>query len=116
MPGRPLRGNGGLAGSPRWGTCLGRGGRAAAGGGGGGGRAVWTGGPGRPSLPRAGFARPRQAGALLPRFDSLIGEGERSVRLFGSRPSFELYVRPEARRYGYYVLPFLLGEDLVARV
>ena len=61
--------------------------------------------------------RPRKdRGVLLSPFDPVLWDRARVRRLFGFDQVLEIFKPARQRVYGYYCLPVLAGENLVARV
>ena len=72
----------------------------------------------KPAYVLPGMKNPRKAGGttLLSPFDPLVWNRDRAERLFNFHYRIEIYTPEHKRKFGYYVLPFLMGEEIAGRV
>lgn len=70
-----------------------------------------------PALLATGAAIPARAtgAALLSPFDPVCWYRDRLERMFGMNYRIEIYTPEPRRQFGYYALPFLLGDQIVGR-
>ena len=67
-------------------------------------------------VPGARIPRAISASAIVSPFDPLLWERKWTRAVFGFDYQIEIYVPGPKRIYGYYVLPFLMGDRFAARV
>lgn len=64
----------------------------------------------------ASLPRRVDAAAILTPFDPVVWFRDRAERLFDFEYRIEIYTPAAQRRFGYYSLPVLIGDDIVGRV